>query len=119
MKRNPTMFRCVLVNAHGERMTYIGPFDCWSRDWHMLMRASVGPRGGCSGMSKNDDCPAFPYEDGPYFKKGMTLRDYFAAKAVQGECAREDWSITNLPNLARWAYELADAMLAAREGDKA
>jgi hypothetical protein len=46
---------------------------------------------------------------------GMTLRDYFAAKAVQGICASgpsEDW--TN-DQLAAEAYELADAMLKARE----
>lgn len=45
MKRNPTMFRCVLVNAHGERMTYIGPFDGWSREWHMFKREPVAARG--------------------------------------------------------------------------
>jgi hypothetical protein len=46
---------------------------------------------------------------------GMTLRDYFAAQAVQGICASgpsEDW--TN-DQLAAEAYELADAMLKARE----
>lgn len=45
---------------------------------------------------------------------GMTLRDYFAAKAVQGICASgpsEDW--TN-DQLAAEAYELADAMLKER-----
>lgn len=48
---------------------------------------------------------------------GMTLRDYFAAKAMQGwlanfprNCAADDseW-------IAKKAYVLADAMLAARE----
>ena len=45
----------------------------------------------------------------------MTLRDYFAAKAVQGICASgpsEDW--TN-DQLAAEAYELADAMLKERD----
>lgn len=41
---------------------------------------------------------------------GMTLRDYFAAKAMQklDHDADKDW-------LAMRAYELADAMLEARE----
>jgi hypothetical protein len=50
---------------------------------------------------------------------GMTLRDYFAAKAMQGFCA----TLTGVTNetLPRWeilamdAYTLADAMLRARE----
>lgn len=46
MKRNPTMFRCILVNQHGSRVTYIGPFDGWSREWHMLMRSAACQRGG-------------------------------------------------------------------------
>ena len=45
--------------------------------------------------------------------KGMTLRDYFAAKALQAH-------ITNNLNLrpedvAKWAYRYADGMLAERE----
>jgi hypothetical protein len=43
---------------------------------------------------------------------GMTLRDYFAAKVIAGFASQE----TTLPDatLARRAYALADAMLAAR-----
>jgi hypothetical protein len=44
---------------------------------------------------------------------GMTLRDYFAAKAMQGICASgptSDWSNTRL---AVEAYDIADAMLEA------
>ena len=56
---------------------------------------------------------------------GMTLRDYFAAKAMQGIIEKYG---SNPPyfdedggddgpdqEIARWAYELADAMLRARE----
>ena len=44
---------------------------------------------------------------------GMTLRDYFAAKAMQGWLCTDDGPQT--PNeLAKAAYEVADAMLAAR-----
>jgi hypothetical protein len=50
---------------------------------------------------------------------GMTLRDYFAAKAMQGFCA----TLTGASNSAtpKWsvlasdAYTMADAMLKARE----
>jgi hypothetical protein len=60
---------------------------------------------------------AFPTTSDNYLKAeraGLTLRDYFAAKAMQGFCT------TDLPNayspllLAQEAYEIADAMLKAR-----
>lgn len=63
-------------------------------------------------MSTYNDGPAFPVTY-PSAGRGMTLRDYFAAKALQGMLtAGED-----VPNekLAKWAYDVADAMLAARE----
>jgi len=51
-----------------------------------------------------------------YIARGMSLRDYFAAKVMQGIIASttEDTDINK--NLsARWAYEVADAMLEARK----
>jgi hypothetical protein len=48
---------------------------------------------------------------------GMNLRDYFAAAALTGLLAiSRDWvdEITS-ERIAAWAYEQADAMLAARE----
>ena len=44
--------------------------------------------------------------------KGMTLRDYFAAKAMQGLCAGNS---TNAQQIAEAAYIVADAMLEARK----
>jgi hypothetical protein len=41
------------------------------------------------------------------------LRDYFAAKAMQG--FQEQWVYDNSDDLACKAYALADAMLKARE----
>ena len=45
---------------------------------------------------------------------GMTLRDYFAAKAMQGDVVggvhRDDFEVTAIR-----AYRMADAMLKARE----
>jgi hypothetical protein len=48
--------------------------------------------------------------------QGMTLRDYFAAKAMQGIMSDpiEVQPYTN-DELAQWAYQVADAMLKARE----
>lgn len=43
---------------------------------------------------------------------GMTLRDYFAAKAMQGMLARP--GSVNTKQDAEFAYMLADAMLKAR-----
>jgi hypothetical protein len=65
--------------------------------------------------------PAFPNEGGPgnlWNEKGMTLRDYFAAKAMQGELACQNadggtWHDIN--RLAVHAYQIADAMLKARQ----
>jgi hypothetical protein len=46
---------------------------------------------------------------------GMTLRDYFAAKAMQGIAANQRWNVTNqIDNCAREAYAIADAMIAER-----
>jgi hypothetical protein len=47
----------------------------------------------------------------------MSLRDYFAAAALQGLMASpREWvdEITG-ERIAAWAYEQADAMIAARE----
>jgi len=61
--------------------------------------------------------PAFPTGTGvaPY-NPGMTLRDYFAAKAMQGYCSNQQHTSSCTVGLtADCAYEMADAMLAARE----
>ena len=47
--------------------------------------------------------------------QGMTLRDYFAAKAMQSMNMREDYIDTPANVIALDSYELADAMLKARE----
>jgi hypothetical protein len=63
--------------------------------------------------------PAFPTGTGvtPY-KSGMTLRDYFAAKAMQGFLAYATHKGIYAPpdnELASASYQLADAMMKARE----
>ena len=55
---------------------------------------------------------AFPTPAHNLKNDGMTLRDYFAAKAMQGIQSRVNWE---LENVAELAYEQADAMLKARK----
>ena len=47
-------------------------------------------------------------------QQGMTLRDYFAAKAMQAFITRETKFNPNLLMYAGAAYDVADAMLEAR-----
>ena len=47
---------------------------------------------------------------------GMTLRDYFAAKAMQAMVSVPDVDMSH-DDYADWAYRQADAMLKARGGD--
>ena len=67
----------------------------------------------------NTGGPAFPtprYERGDMYSLGMTLRDYFAAKAMQGMIGG-NWPTNSADqeNIAEFSYELADAMMKARE----
>ena len=52
--------------------------------------------------------PAFPVGN----VNGMSLRDYFAAKAMQGLVANNN---TNPFEISKAAYVVADAMLEARQ----
>ena len=42
----------------------------------------------------------------------MTIRDYFAAKALSGVFNEE---VVDVDGAAKWCYEMADAMIAERE----
>jgi hypothetical protein len=48
---------------------------------------------------------------------GMTLRDYFAAKAMQSMNSRPDYDDVAADAIALDSYALADAMLKARDGN--
>ena len=67
-------------------------------------------------MPKEQGNNAFPITtDCPLGAEGMTLRDYFAAAALQGICANaESWQVP-FDDLAGYAWQQADAMLKARE----
>jgi hypothetical protein len=67
----------------------------------------------------NTGGPAFPTESAQqtgthtWHYEGMTLRDYFAAKAMQGLLASDVNATRHI--FAAQAYAMADAMLEARE----
>ena len=64
------------------------------------------------------DTPAFPHTIEHLHEPvttGMTLRDYFAAKAMQAFLTRETRFSDNLLMYAGAAYDVADAMMKARE----
>lgn len=76
-------------------------------------------------MSKPPNPSAFPLSAGdcgyadPEF--GMTLRDYFAAKAMHAILTSpitERDALGNEDECAEWAYLQADAMLRKREGEE-
>ena len=58
--------------------------------------------------------PAFPTSAHNLTNDGMTLRDYFAAKAMQGMLANSETDQTFVAT-ASYSYLYADAMLAARK----
>jgi len=69
-----------------------------------------------SEFNRPTNPPAFP--NAHYHNvSGMTLRDYFAAKAMQGLIHHFDFGTfrDDPKRLALWAYDAADAMLKARE----
>jgi hypothetical protein len=71
-------------------------------------------------MSENGG-PAFPIHPGMVIDRqgvretqGMTIRDWFAGQALVGYAANPQFVEAKSPLVASWAYEQADAMLAAR-----
>ena len=62
----------------------------------------------------NTGGPAFPSPALQSFKEGMTLRDYFAAKAMQGILTDPE-IVMGATEIADLSYKYADAMLKARE----
>lgn len=65
------------------------------------------------------DTPAFPHcitKGDPCGQRGMDLRDYLAAHAMQGLIASNDEGAGDrLEELPEYAYAIADAMLRARK----
>jgi hypothetical protein len=81
---------------------------------------------------KNDGGPAFPYLTASETKsevtthegeRGMSLRDYFAARAMQAFCQGaknmvdwEEWAVREqFATVAKFSFWMAEEMLKARE----
>jgi hypothetical protein len=64
--------------------------------------------------NKHDGGPAFPHNhfDLADDEHGLSIRDYFAAKAMQALAVYEEYPPERA---AEYAYKYADAMLKARE----
>lgn len=65
-------------------------------------------------MSKGQR-PAFPHvtdKGATEWGTGITIRDYFAAQAMQGLLAKYGSTVLDIPRIA---YEIADIMLEQRE----
>ena len=69
-------------------------------------------------MSNNTGGPAFPMYPTQY--SGMTLRDYFAAKAMASlmTMSRDQDLFLSDKDMADMSYEMADEMLKARKASK-
>lgn len=75
-------------------------------------------------MTTNDGGPAFPssvtFKDGGdqvTYEPGMSLRDWFAGHVMAGALADPSFDVP-AEDVASLAYEVADAMLSAREASK-
>ena len=71
-------------------------------------------------MNKTENPQAFPWANDAdkqynWINKGMTLRDYFAAKAMQGLLSDGVGKNADIRIIASDAYFVADEMLKARE----
>lgn len=65
-------------------------------------------------MNKETGGSAFPKDSDNFRQVGLTIRDYFAAKALQGMLAEQ--TIKGTPTeFAEMSYAVADAMLEARK----
>ena len=74
-------------------------------------------------MCKDNGGPAFPAPEAARARfgagnedmfSGVTVRDYFAGKALQGFCADPTTAGTRKEHLISECYELADMMLSER-----
>jgi hypothetical protein len=63
----------------------------------------------------NDGGPAFPTPSGVQHNDGLTMRDYFAGQALQGLMSKVKPEAHWEDYRAKWSYEVADAMLKAKE----
>lgn len=65
-----------------------------------------------------DGGPAFPcYDAKGFVSEGMSIRDYFAAKAL-ASMDTDGYTLIGMQSIVQRAYCLADAMLAERQKER-
>lgn len=97
---------CELLNAEAQISEWR-----WPRDHESPSVVTVAKL-----VMQHEQPPAFPQTEYSYSRpahlEGMNLRDWFAGQALSGMSDDgNDWSASDY---AKWAYALADAMLAER-----
>ena len=111
----------IIAWANGEEIEWMNPSGKWQKidesNWIEYHQYRIKPK----MVRKETGGSAFPntvlITDEAYADlRGMTMRDYFAAKAMVGILCdpKEVQPYTN-DQLAQWSYQVADAMLKARE----
>ena len=75
---------------------------------------TVKDNGGPAFPVNNNDVITIVTNNGNH-PEGMSLRDYFAAKAMMGMSASPGFNDYNLSKIAELSYKQADEMLKARE----
>lgn len=90
--------------------------DCGYKFGHREPAPKINA-GGAAFPLAHDVQPTTGYDREIYVESGMSLRDYFAAKAMQGAFTGSPIPCTTDEHayIAMHAYRMADAMLAARE----
>lgn len=105
----------VTVYANFYKSDEFGPLGCLHKSadeatkWGLIMNET-----------KNNGGPAFPQNVYGDDDTGMKLRDYFAAKALQGMLSSDssvDRTKVNKSAWAKVAYQFANAMLKERRGE--
>ena len=81
----------------------------------MLLKAMRMSRGCCGQKGKTVNTTTELNEKDEPIALPVSLRDYFAAKWLQGWMANPNTGDADRESAAIWAYEMADAMLKARE----
>jgi hypothetical protein len=70
-------------------------------------------------MKSEQGGPAFPFVVNDGFYSGMSLRDYFAAKAMTAIIGKGNYlEDVSSKKIAEWSYGFADEMLEEREKDE-
>lgn len=110
--------RAVLERDHWKEMGGLSEDDIYGQLAIEVAQLAINSQDDIG--DRTDGGPAFPHEveqgNTFVFRGGMSLRDWFAGNALSGICVSDRFVRDADSNVAqaKWAYDLADAMLKAR-----